>query len=161
MRLAREDGGATGAARPAADGAIVPPMSSSGCERQMQIVRADHLVLTVANVERSRDWYSRVLSFEPITFAAGRRALAFGRQKINLHQQGSELKPHARVPTPGSADLCFISALPLAEVQKHLATCAVEIELGPVGRSGASGPITSLYVRDPDGNLIEISTYDR
>lgn len=135
-------------------------MSNLGCDRTMQIARVDHFVLTVADVERSLDWYSRVLSFKPTTFAEGRRALAFGQQKINLHQQGSESKPHARLPTPGSADVCFISTLPLAEVQEHLAACAVNVELGPVARSGARGPITSLYIRDPDENLIEISTYD-
>jgi catechol 2,3-dioxygenase-like lactoylglutathione lyase family enzyme len=93
------------------------------------------------------------------TFSAGRRALSFGRQKINLHQAGLEFEPKAMSPTPGSGDLCFIANLPLEAVQQHLAACAVTIEEGPVDRTGALGPIRSVYIRDPDANLVEISTY--
>ncbi len=126
----------------------------------MRISRFDHLVLTVADVDRSLAWYGQVLGMEPITFAGGRRALALGEQKINLHQQGAEVRPHANHPTPGSADLCLVSARPLTEVAAHLASQGVTFEEGPVARTGATGPITSLYLRDPDGNLLEISTYD-
>ncbi|KFI26098.1 glyoxalase [Haematobacter missouriensis] len=125
----------------------------------MRIERLDHLVLTVASVEATVDFYTRVLGMEAVTFGAGRRALAFGRQKINLHQRGKEIDPKARHPTPGSGDLCFISAEPLDEVIRHLARTGTPVEEGPVERTGAEGPIRSVYLRDPDGNLIEISTY--
>lgn len=126
----------------------------------MQIDRLDHLVLTVADIERTCDFYSRVLGFEVVSFGPlGRKALNFGRQKINLHQAGKEFEPKALVPTPGSADLCFIAATPLEDVIRELAAAGVAIEEGPVQRTGASGPILSVYVRDPDRNLIEISNY--
>ncbi len=96
---------------------------------------------------------------QEVTFAGGRKALAFGNQKINLHQQGREFEPKAKQPTPGSADLCFITDVPLLQVIEHLKTCEVEIIEGPVARTGANGPITSVYFRDPDGNLIEVSNY--
>lgn len=117
----------------------------------------DHLVLTVADVEASVAFYVEVLGMQPVTFGNGRRALAFGNQKINLHPAAAPIKPHAATPTPGSADLCFIAATPLAEVVTHLAACGVTIEDGPVPRTGATGPIQSVYFRDPDGNLIEVS----
>lgn len=124
------------------------------------IERIDHLVLTVADVEATCAFYERVLGMTPVTFGEGRRALRFGRQKINLHQAGRELEPKARVPTPGSGDLCLIAVTPLDEVQAHLEACGIELlEGGPSARSGATGPITSLYFRDPDGNLIEVSRY--
>ncbi len=126
----------------------------------MHIDRIDHLVLTVADVERTVDWYARVLGMTPVTFRGGRRALAFGRQKLNLHEAGREREPKAARPTPGSVDLCLISGRPLDEVRSHLAALGVPVEQGPVDRTGATGPITSVYVRDPDDNLIEISTYD-
>ncbi|MCM3921288.1 VOC family protein [Frankia sp. AiPs1] len=126
----------------------------------MHIDRIDHLVLTVVDVERTVDWYARVLGMTPVTFRGGRRALAFGRQKLNLHEAGRELEPKAARPTPGSADLCLISGRPLDEVRSHLAALGVPVEQGPVDRTGATGPITSVYVRDPDDNLIEISIYD-
>lgn len=126
----------------------------------MQIERLDHLVLTVADIERTCDFYSRVLGFEVVTFgAAGRKALNFGRQKLNLHQAGKEFEPKALAPTPGSADLCFIAATPLEDVIRELEAAGVAIEEGPVQRTGATGPIRSVYVRDPDRNLIEISNY--
>jgi len=124
------------------------------------IDRVDHLVLTVADVEQTIDFYIRVLGMEPITFGAGRRALRFGRNKLNLHQAGHELDPKARRPTPGSTDVCLVTTTPLDRVVAHLRTCGVPIEEGPTSRTGATGPITSVYFRDPDGNLIEVSTYD-
>ncbi len=123
----------------------------------MQIERLDHLVLTVADVARTCDFYARVMGMGVITFRGDRKALQFGHQKINLHQQGREFEPKARTPQPGSADLCFISATPLDDCIAHLAACGVPIEEGPVERTGAMGPILSVYFRDPDGNLIEVS----
>ncbi|HEX8980052.1 MAG TPA: VOC family protein [Parasulfuritortus sp.] len=117
----------------------------------------DHLVLTVADVEASVAFYERTLGMAPVSFAGGRRALAFGAQKINLHPHGREFEPKAARPTPGSADLCFLTSRPLAEVQAHLTACSVEIIEGPVRRTGAAGPILSIYFRDPDGNLIEVA----
>ena len=123
----------------------------------LQISRLDHLVLTVQDIDISCDFYSRVLGMRVVSFAGGRKALSFGRQKINLHQQGQEFEPKAERPTPGSADLCLITDTPLDEVAAHLQTCLVPIEEGPVERTGAEGPILSIYLRDPDGNLLEIS----
>ena len=125
----------------------------------LQITGLDHLVLTVADVERTVDFYQRVLGMRPITFGEGRRALAFGPSKINLHEAGRELLPRATHPVPGSADLCLVTELPQSRVLAHLAECGVAVEEGPVPRTGARGPITSTYLRDPDGNLIEICTY--
>jgi catechol 2,3-dioxygenase-like lactoylglutathione lyase family enzyme len=125
----------------------------------MRIERIDHLVLTVADVERTVLFYTVVLGMEAVTFDDGRRALAFGDQKINLHEAGREIDPKAARPTPGSADLCLIAdALP-DEIAKWLSIRGVAIEEGPVMRTGARGVITSFYLRDPDGNLIEISSY--
>jgi len=125
----------------------------------MRIDRLDHLVLTVRDVDATCAFYARVLGMDVVTFGQGRRALAFGRQKINLHPAGREFEPKAARPTPGSADLCLIAAAPLDEVIAHLSACGVAIEEGPVARTGATGPIRSVYFRDPDGNLIEVSTY--
>jgi len=125
----------------------------------MQIDRLDHLVLTVANIEATCAWYSRVLAMEVVTFAGGRTALAFGSQKINLHQRGHEFEPKAAHSLPGSADLCFITHTPMNEVIAHLQANSVPIMEGPVQRTGALGPMLSVYVRDPDGNLIEVSNY--
>jgi len=124
------------------------------------IDRVDHLVLTVADIEQTIDFHVRVLGMEPVTFGAGRRALRFGRHRLNLHQAGRELDPKARRPTPGSTDVCLVTTTPLDRVVAHLRACEVPIEEGPVSRTGATGPITSVYVRDPDGNLVEVSTYD-
>src|SRR4051812_13753785 len=125
----------------------------------MRINRLDHLVLTVANIETTCDFYHRVLGMEVVTFGQGRKALSFGNQKINLHQQGHEFEPKAQTPTPGSADLCFIADIPIDEWVAHLNQCGVEIIEGPVERTGATGKIVSLYFRDPDLNLIEVSNY--
>ena len=125
----------------------------------MRIDRLDHLVLTVKNISATCDFYSRALGMEVVTFGDNRKALAFGSQKINLHEAGHEVAPKAHRPTPGSADLCFITSVPLKEVVAHLGRCGVKIIEGPVKRTGARGPIESVYLRDPDGNLIEISNY--
>ena len=118
----------------------------------------DHLVLTVQDVLATCAWYERVLKMEMVTFADGTRvALVFGSQKINLHPADEPISPHAQTPISGSADLCFLSSVSLREVQSHLYACGIRVELGPVERTGAQGAIKSLYIRDPDGNLIEIS----
>jgi catechol 2,3-dioxygenase-like lactoylglutathione lyase family enzyme len=122
----------------------------------MRVVALDHLVLTVADVDATVGFYER-LGMRGETFGDGRRALRFGVQKINLHQAGAEFEPYALRPTPGSADLCFLVEDPLEEVARTLSGAGVEIELGPVERTGAAGAIDSLYVRDPDGNLVELS----
>jgi catechol 2,3-dioxygenase-like lactoylglutathione lyase family enzyme len=123
----------------------------------IRIDRVDHLVLTVADIARSCAFYAEALGMEVETFGEGRKALKFGVQKINLHQTGREFEPKAKAPTPGSGDLCFIAATPLEETIAHLARLGVAIEVGPVERDGATGPIRSVYIRDPDGNLIEIA----
>ncbi|HSP20921.1 MAG TPA: VOC family protein [Planococcus sp. (in: firmicutes)] len=123
------------------------------------INRLDHLVLTVRNIQQTCDFYRNVLGMEVRAFGEGRKALHFGNQKINLHEAGSEFDPKARFPLPGSADLCFISDELLEELHERLEQCGVAVEEGPVSRTGASGPIQSLYIRDPDGNLIELSNY--
>ena len=122
--------------------------------------RLDHFVLTVADMDATCAFYTRVLGMEVQTFGPlQRKALHFGRQKINLHQRGKEFEPKAAHPLPGSADLCFIASGMLDAVIAHLKACGVAIELGPVDRTGATGAIRSVYFRDPDGNLIEVSTY--
>ncbi len=126
----------------------------------MKIDRIDHLVLTVRSIDATCEFYSRVLGMTAVTFGAGRKALRFGAQKINLHEMGKEFDPKAARPTPGSADVCLISAVALPEVVAHLGRCGVDIIEGPVARTGARGPIQSVYFRDPDLNLIEVSTYD-
>jgi catechol 2,3-dioxygenase-like lactoylglutathione lyase family enzyme len=118
----------------------------------------DHLVLTVQDVERTVEFYARVLDMEPVTFGGGRRALAFGEQKLNLHQAGNEFEPKAARPAPGSADLCFLTDWATSDVVKRLQAEGVAIEEGPVERTGARGPILSVYFRDPDGNLVEVGT---
>ena len=123
----------------------------------MRIEVLDHLVLTVADIGRTRDFYERVLGMDPVVFGEGRHALAFGAQKINLHEAGREFEPKAAAPIPGSADLCFLTDSSVAEVVEHLEANGVEIIEGPVRRTGATGPIMSVYFRDPDGNLLEVS----
>jgi catechol 2,3-dioxygenase-like lactoylglutathione lyase family enzyme len=123
-----------------------------------QLDRFDHVVLTVASIEASEDFYSEVLGMELLS-DHGRHALAFGVQKINLHQKGHEYQPHAVHPTPGSADLCFVTEAPIQEVVEYVTAMRVRIEEGPVEREGALGKMQSIYIRDPDRNLIEISKY--
>ena len=122
----------------------------------------DHLVLTCADIGQSIRFYRDILGMTDQSFQAAdgtrRHALGFGAQKINLHPAGGEFRPHAARPTPGTADLCFLSPTPLAEWQAHLTGHGIAILEGPVRRTGATGPITSLYIRDPDGNLVEIAT---
>jgi catechol 2,3-dioxygenase-like lactoylglutathione lyase family enzyme len=123
----------------------------------MQLDSLDHLVLTVKDIEATCAFYASVLGMKVVTFGDGRRALAFGEQKINLHLAGHEFEPKAANPTPGSADLCLLTRDPLEAVVQHIRSRGVNIEQGPVHRTGAMGPIISVYLRDPDGNLIEIS----
>jgi catechol 2,3-dioxygenase-like lactoylglutathione lyase family enzyme len=118
----------------------------------------DHLVLTVANLDATTDFYTEVLGMDLVTFN-GRKALAFGEQRINLHHRGHEFNPKAAHPTPGSGDLCFITATPLEEVLEYLKELRVHVEEGPVERTGALSQLLSVYIRDPDHNLIEISNY--
>jgi catechol 2,3-dioxygenase-like lactoylglutathione lyase family enzyme len=123
----------------------------------MQLNQLDHLVLTVADVNRTVRFYVDVLGMREESFGANRWALIFGRQKINLHKHGAEYEPKAHTPTPGSADLCFLTSTPVAQVVAELKTKNVTIENGPVDRIVASGKLRSIYLRDPDRNLIEIA----
>ncbi|MBO1511040.1 VOC family protein [Metabacillus bambusae] len=125
----------------------------------MEISKLDHLVLTVKNIDKTCEFYNQVLGMEVITFGEGRKALHFGEQKINLHEVGKEFEPKAKLPMSGTADLCFITDVPMLDVINHLDSYGASIEIGPVKRTGALGSITSIYTRDPDGNLIEISNY--
>lgn len=124
-------------------------------------MRFDHLVLTVHNIDTTCDFYQTVLGMEIVTFGEGRKALHFGpdgaQQKLNLHQVGREFEPKAQTPTPGAGDLCFITDTPIDELSTHVKACGVTIIEGPVRRTGANGPIESIYFYDPDGNLIEVA----
>ncbi len=126
-----------------------------------EVSALDHLVLTTKDIDACIAFYNDVLGMTARTFRVAdgsvRHALSFGTQKINLHLAGAEFAPHAARPQPGAADLCFLSETPLSDWVKHLESQGVSVEIGPVIRSGATGPITSVYLRDPDGNLIEIS----
>jgi catechol 2,3-dioxygenase-like lactoylglutathione lyase family enzyme len=123
----------------------------------MHIDQVDHFVLTVADVDASCAFYQRVLSMAVVSFGDGRKALRFGQQKINLHPHGREFEPKAQRPTPGAADFCLITRVPLAEVAAHLRAEGVTIIEGPVPRTGATGALVSVYFRDPDGNLVEVA----
>lgn len=125
----------------------------------IRIDHLDHLVLTVASLDATCDFYGMVLGMKVETFEEGRKAISFGNQKINLHQRGHEFEPKARQPTPGSADLCFIAETEIGDVIAHLGASGIAIEEGPVNRTGAVGPMVSVYFRDPDDNLIEVSNY--
>jgi catechol 2,3-dioxygenase-like lactoylglutathione lyase family enzyme len=125
----------------------------------MLVNRFDHVVLTVASIDATVDFYTRVLGMTAVTFGDGRTALRFGDSKINLHQAGHEFEPKARHPAPGSMDLCFIVDDPIEDALAQLAAAGVAVEEGPVARTGATGEIVSCYLRDPDGNLIELSNY--
>lgn len=126
----------------------------------INIDRVDHLVLTVADVDRAAEFYERILGMRTVTFPGDRRAVSFGSQTIKLHAASELVEPTATHPVPGSANLCLVTEQPISEVQEHLRANDVRIEEGPVGRTGAAGPITSLYLRDPDGNLLEVARYD-
>jgi len=123
----------------------------------MYISKLDHIVLTIKDIHATTLFYTTVLGMKAVSFAKDRQALQFGNQKINLHQQGDEIEPHALQPTPGSADLCLITEISLEQVIDHVQSCGAKILAGPVPRSGATGGLLSVYLRDPDGNLIEIS----
>ncbi len=123
----------------------------------MKIDSLDHFVLTCADIEATIGFYTKVMGMEAVSFGEGRKALRFGAMKINLHQQGKELEPKARHAMPGSADLCFITSVPIEEVIGHLTDCDVAIIYGPVQQIGATAPLWSVYFRDPDQNLIEVA----
>jgi catechol 2,3-dioxygenase-like lactoylglutathione lyase family enzyme len=125
----------------------------------MKVSHLDHLVLTVTNIERAVQFYQSVLGMDAISFGEGRVALLYGNQKINLHQSGNEFEPKAGQVKVGSADLCFILETPIDQAKQHLINGGIEIIEGPVNRTGATGPIVSLYFRDLDQNLIEVSNY--
>jgi len=131
--------------------------SNAGSKGSEMISRIDHVVLTVRDIEAAVAFYTRVLGVEAVTFAGGRRALAFGQQKINLQTLGQEQRNHACI---GSGDLCLITDWAVEDVVQRLSDEGVEVVEGPVAKSGALGPITSVYFNDPDGNLIEVSRYD-
>mgnify|MGYP003619358931 CR=1 FL=1 len=122
----------------------------------MKIKNIDHIVIPVSDIDKSLHFYTKVLGMEADT-SNQRFAVKFGNQKINLHEKGKEFEPKAGHPTPGSADLCFITAEPISDVIQHLASCGLSVIEGPIQRTGATGPILSIYLRDPDANLIEIS----
>lgn len=126
----------------------------------MRIDRLDHIVLTVEDIPTTISFYCDILGMAKETFGENRVALTFGSQKINLHQKGHEFEPKAHAPTCGAMDLCFVVTDPLDAVIDHLTASKVEIIEGPVQRTGALGPIQSVYIRDPDQNLIELSTYE-
>jgi catechol 2,3-dioxygenase-like lactoylglutathione lyase family enzyme len=128
---------------------------------ELSVSRIDHIVLTVRSIRATCDFYTRVLGMREVAFDAGRIALAFGEQRINLHQLGAEFEPKAAAPTAGAADLSFITEADAVAVVAHLRAHAVEVLAGPVPRTGAMGQMTSVYFRDPDGNLLEVSRYDR
>lgn len=125
----------------------------------MKLSHIDHFVITVASIEATLAFYTKVLGMNLVEFGEGRKALTFGSQKINLHEAGKEFEPKAKTPKTGSADFCLIAETPIDEVIEHLNKCSVLIEEGPIARTGATGPINSIYIRDPDGNLIEVSNY--
>ncbi|MEM1162726.1 MAG: VOC family protein [Pseudomonadota bacterium] len=118
----------------------------------------DHFVLTVASIQKTADFYKRTLGFGVEVFGPqDRTALSFGPHKINLHEVGREFEPRARIATAGSGDFCLLSDTPVADLKAHLETLGVDVFEGPVPRTGAQGPILSIYFRDPDGNLVEVS----
>ena len=125
----------------------------------MVVDRLDHLVLTVADIEATCSFYTDILGMSVVQFGNGRKALQYGHQKINLHPKGKEIEPKAFKPTAGSADLCFIATTPIETVLEELRSKSIDIIDGIVERTGATGPILSIYFRDPDMNLIEVSNY--
>jgi catechol 2,3-dioxygenase-like lactoylglutathione lyase family enzyme len=123
----------------------------------MDNLSIDHIVLTVSNIDKTCEFYSTIMGMEVISFSNGRKALKFGIQKINLHEKNNEFDPKASNSTSGSADICFITTTPIETIIKKIACKDINILEGPILRTGATGPINSIYFRDPDGNLIEIS----
>jgi catechol 2,3-dioxygenase-like lactoylglutathione lyase family enzyme len=128
-------------------------------ESDMRVNHLDHLVLTVEGIQASIAFYTRVLGMQETTFGGGRKGLVFGQSKINLHQVNHEFEPKAAKPTPGSGDLCLVVDDDLDSVQTQLAVAGVAVEVGPVEQTGAHGHMVSVYFRDPDRNLIELSNY--
>lgn len=129
-------------------------------EKLFTISHIDHLVLTVEDINATITFYTQVLGMDKVTFGEGRTALKFGNQKFNLHQKGNEFEPKAANPTPGSVDICLITEIPIKSVVEKLKSFGITVEEGPVQRTGTKGTITSVYFRDPDKNLIEVSKYD-
>jgi catechol 2,3-dioxygenase-like lactoylglutathione lyase family enzyme len=127
--------------------------------KSMKIDSIDHVVFTVKDINATCEFYSKVLGMETVTFGEGRKALAFGSQKINLQQLGRESTLIAEKPTPGSADICFVTSMSISEIIAHLNSCGVRLVGGPVERDGARGLMMSVYFRDPDLNLVEVSNY--
>ena len=125
----------------------------------MRVTGIDHIVITAADAERAVSFYERALGMRVKRPSRGPVALHFGSQKIHVHQAGSEFRPNARAAAPGTADICFTTDVPLAEMRAHLASCGVTLEVEKVIREGALGPMASIYFRDPDGNLLEVSNY--
>jgi len=125
----------------------------------VRIASIDHLVLTVRDISRTVEFYQRVLGMEHVVFEGNFNALHFGSQKINLHPFRAEYLPHADIPAPGTGDMCLVCEGEIAEVVRELKTHGVEIEVGPVEQTGARGLMTSVYIRDPDRNLVEIACY--
>jgi len=125
----------------------------------VKIDSIDHVVFTVKDIEATCEFYTKVLGMEVVTFGEGRKALSFGSQKINLQRVGRESTLIAEKPTSGSADVCFVTSVSLSDVISHLKSCGVKLIAGPVERNGARGMMTSVYFRDPDKNLIEVSNY--
>ena len=126
----------------------------------MKIDSIDHVVFTVKDINATCDFYTKVLGMKIVTFGQGRKALVFGSQKINLQQLGRESTLVADKPTSGSADICFVTSAQVSEVIAHLNSCGVRLVGGPVQRDGARGLMTSVYFRDPDLNLVEVSNYE-
>jgi putative dioxygenase len=125
----------------------------------MKISALDHLVLTVADIDRTIAFYTQVLGMEEVLFGNNRKALLFGSQKINLHERGAEIQPNAQHAACGTADLCLLTDTPLETVLQELSAHGIKPLSGIVARTGAMGKIQSVYLRDPDGNLLEISSY--
>jgi len=127
----------------------------------MKIDSLDHVVFTVKDIDVTCKFYAKVLGMEIVTFGDNRKALSCGLQKINLQQLGRESTLIAAKPTPGSADVCFVTSVPVSDVIAHLKSCGVNLIAGPVERNGARGLMMSVYFRDPDMNLIEVSNYSK
>ncbi len=123
----------------------------------IRVSALDHLVLTVRDLDATRGFYETVLGMTAEEFQPGRWALMFGRQKLNLHIAGQVIDPNVRHATPGSADLCLLTETPMDDVLAHLAACGIDVIEGPVRRTGATGPLESVYIYDPDENLLEIA----
>ncbi len=123
----------------------------------IEIESLDHLVITASDLQATVDFYTSVLGMEHVAFGNGLHAVRFGSQKFNIHDAATDVAPKAHNIVPGAADFCLISATPVSQVIRHLQKCGVAVEEGPVRRSGAVGTLESVYFRDPDGNLVEVS----